>query len=92
MDKEEEVPVQKIRSLITGSQDHNRHTCDCEGCKWYWLSTAPEIGYEYVRERDIAPIDSHHSLIISLKINTLMKGPPYHKIYIGRNPIIRRGA
>lgn len=34
-----EQESRRIRSLILESHDHDRHTCNCEGCKWWWKST-----------------------------------------------------
>jgi hypothetical protein len=28
----------RIRRLIAKSKNHNRRKCNCEGCKWWWLS------------------------------------------------------
>jgi len=40
--RELEAEMQQIRSLImkSVSEKHNLNSCNCEGCKWYWMSTA----------------------------------------------------
>lgn len=74
------------RKLIMLSRDHDRHTCNCEGCRLYWVSAVgvgrsggfyelKTIGGEGKTENEPAPYPLdlwHKDFIVALRFKTLL--------------------
>lgn len=54
---------QELLKKISDSKDHDRHTCNCEGCKLYWTTSAVfQNGrfFEIVPTPKLLDIDEFH--------------------------------
>ena len=80
--REDEAKRQEMIKLIMETQNHNRRTCDCDGCKYWWQSnTLMENGVffeilpnikELIKKKGIALY--LQKFIICLKRQTLVGG------------------
>ena len=88
--------IQRIKQALKDSEKHDRHSCDCEGCKYWWFIPvrmhASGMLYEVfpASEKKHTPLSFHHELQImtSLIINKGLE--PIHYVYYARNQFMSR--
>jgi len=90
--------VVRIKKLIENSKNHDRHTCDCEGCKYWW--TIPvrmgAAGFLYeispASEKKHTQLSFHYDHKMMLNIVIEGKVPPFHLVWYSENQFMMRFA
>lgn len=89
------------RKLLTDSKDHDRRTCNCDGCKLYWTggTSIKRIGPNRYVIMEMAPFgetikDFHRDFIILQRTLALcpkrVKEPPHMVYFRHKRAIIWR--
>jgi len=90
--------ISKIRALISSTMEHDRHSCCCEGCRWWWMANVtthhgqlmemfPNVK-TMIKERGIDTWTK--DLIIRLRIVTLCNERPLWVPYESNKRMVMR--
>lgn len=88
--------IQRIRQAIKDAEKHNKHTCDCEGCKYWWLIPVrlhtSGMVYEIfpVSEGKHTPLSFHHELQMMIGLIITKGLPPIHYVFYARHQFLTR--
>lgn len=90
--------LKTIRRLIEESEKHDRHACECEGCRLWWTLPVAigKNGAFYERfpasEKKIDPLQFHHDHLVYLRLVVEGKMRPYWQVFHSKNQILARLA
>lgn len=90
--------IQRVKALVKEAKTHDKHTCNCEGCKLWWTIVVRmhQSGMLYeifpLSERKHTPLSYHHEQLIILNVVDTKGMPPLHSVWFARNQIISRIA
>lgn len=88
--------IRRIKKLVDESRDHNRHTCNCEGCKYWWTIPVKmgAAGFIYevfpVNEKKHTPLSFYHEHKMMLGLVMDEKIPKLHFVWFMENQFIMR--
>lgn len=93
------MPVKEM-DLLNNSKDHDRHTCNCDGCKLYWTvgSRIARVGPDrYVLMQQMPftemTLDQFHREFMLLQRNLALIPPKPqvpHFVHYKKNAIVER--
>lgn len=88
--------IQHIKKAIKDAEKHDKHSCNCEGCKYWWIIPIRihKSGMVYeifpLSENHHTPLSFNHELQIMLGL-IINKGlPTIHYVFYGRHQFLTR--
>jgi len=88
--------MQRIKQALKDAEKHDRHSCDCDGCKYWWTIPvrmhASGMLYEIFpcSEGKHTPLSFHHELLVMLSL-IIHKGlKPLHYVHFSTNQFLSR--